>query len=142
MRRFVALLNARLLLRDSEHERRRMALNQVIPQAGKAWHGVRLGHPDWCRHPHSLAFEAELREEGLGMHLIMNAYREPLRFELPPTGDDGAGPWRRWIDTALYSPQGIAQWNTAPPTLGNGYQAAERSVVVLIRTIRRGDAPH
>ena len=83
-----------------------MSLNQLIRQANKAWHGVKLGQPDWGDHSHSLAFEAELRQEGLRVYLILNAYWEPLDFELPPVGDGGAGPWRRWIDTALESPAG------------------------------------
>ena len=45
--RFVTLLNARRLMRDVEHERQRMSLNQLIRQANKAWHGVKLGQPDW-----------------------------------------------------------------------------------------------
>src|SRR5262249_37870169 len=38
--RFVTLLNARRLLRDVEHERRRVSLNQLIRQASTMWHGV------------------------------------------------------------------------------------------------------
>ena len=84
--RFVTLLNARRLLRDVEHERRRVTLDQLIRQANKAWHGVKLGQPDWSDHSHSLAFEAELRREGLRVYLILNAYSEPLEFELPSGG--------------------------------------------------------
>ena len=46
--RFVTLLNARRLLRDAEHERARVTLNQLIRQASKAWHEGRsagLGRP-------------------------------------------------------------------------------------------------
>jgi isoamylase len=39
--RFVKLLIARRLLRDVEHERRRVSLNHLAPQANKAWHGVK-----------------------------------------------------------------------------------------------------
>jgi isoamylase len=53
--RFVTLLNARRLLRDVEHERRRVSLNQWIGQASKTWHGVKIGQPDWGDHSHSLA---------------------------------------------------------------------------------------
>ena len=45
--RFVTLLNARRILRDVEHERQRMSLTQLIQQAKKSWHGVKLGQPDW-----------------------------------------------------------------------------------------------
>ena len=40
------------------------------------------------------------------VYLILNAYWEPLDFELP--GVPGGGAWRRWIDTSLKSPQDIA----------------------------------
>lgn len=137
--RFVSLLNARRLLRDVEHERRRMTLNELIRQANKAWQGVKIGRPDWAPDSHSLAFEAELKEEGLRVYLILNAYWEPLHFELPPASGS-AGRWRRWIDTALNSPQDIVPWQTAPSLNEPTYRAAARSVVVLFEAIRRADS--
>jgi isoamylase len=138
--RFVCLLNARRLLRDVEHERRRVTLNQLIAQASMAWHGVRLGQPDWADHSHSVAFAAELIQDGILVYLILNAYWEPLEFELPPVGEGGPGSWRRWIDTALESPQDIVPWQTAPSLSGNSYRARARSVVVLFAEIGRGKA--
>jgi isoamylase len=135
LHRFVSLLNARRLLRDLEHERQRVTLNQLIAQASKAWHGVKVGQPDWGENSHSLAFEAELRQEGLRVYLILNAYKDALEFELPPAGDGAAGAWRRWIDTALASPQDIAESPAAPAISGPVYRAAARSVVVLFREI-------
>jgi isoamylase len=61
--RFVTLLNARRFLRDVEHERQRVSLNELIRGANKAWHGVQLNQPDWRDCSHSLAFTAELRRE-------------------------------------------------------------------------------
>ena len=54
--RFVTLLNARRILRDVEHERQRISLAQLIRQANKSWHGVKLGQPDWSQQSHSIAF--------------------------------------------------------------------------------------
>ena len=51
------------------------------------------------------------------MYLILNAYWEPLEFELPAVGDGGGEPWRRWIDTSLESPQDIVPWQEAPSAL-------------------------
>jgi glycogen operon protein len=135
--RFVSLLNARRLLRDVEHERQRLSLNQVIREASKAWHGVKVEQPDWGEHSHSLAFEAELRREGLRIYLILNAYSEPLEFELPPAGE-GVAWWRRWIDTALESPEDIVSWEMAPSLSSHNYRAAAHSVVVLIGEVGRG----
>jgi len=48
-------LNARRLLRATEHERRRVTLSQLIQHANKAWHGVKLNQPDWGDTSHSIA---------------------------------------------------------------------------------------
>ncbi len=87
--RFVTLLNARRLLRDVEHERQRMSLNQMLRQAKSAWHGVKLNRPDWSPSSRSVSFTAEIRKEKLLIHLILNAYWEALDFELPPVGNGG-----------------------------------------------------
>jgi glycogen operon protein len=129
--RFVTLLNARRLLRDTEHERQRVSLNELIRTANKAWHGVKLYQPDWSESSHSLAFTAEIRRQQFLAHLILNAYWEPLDFELPPVGEGGRPSWRRWIDTALASPDDIVAWETAPPVPGHTYRTGARSVVVL-----------
>ena len=129
--RFVTLLNTRRTLRDMEHERQRMSLTQLIGQANKAWHGVKLGQPDWSQHSHSVAFSGELRKERILLYMILNTYWEPLHFELPPVPDGSDNPWRRWIDTALDSPLDIVPWQTSPSIPGYTYRAEARSVVVL-----------
>jgi len=136
LHRFVTLLNARRLLRGLEFERRRMSLNQLIRHASKTWHGVKLGRPDWSPSSHSLAFEVRGGPQGLHIYVILNAYWEPLDFELPPVGADGAGPWRRWIDTSLDSPQDIVLVTAAPGLTGRSYRAEARSVVILFRDTR------
>ncbi len=127
LHRFVTLLNAERLRRDVEHERRRISLNQLIRCATKAWHGVRVGQPDWTNQSHSLAFEFEVRRRRLHGYFILNAYWEPLDFELPPS----AVSWRRWIDTSLKSPLDIVPSQIAVPLSDRVYRAAGRSVVVL-----------
>jgi isoamylase len=136
--RFVTLLNARRLLRDVEHEQQRMSLNQLIRQANKAWHGVKLNQPDWGPNSHSIAFTVELRKEKLLVHFIMNAFWEPLEFELPPVPDGDGGIWYRWIDTALDSPHDIVAWETSPAIPGQTYRTEARSVVVLFAHVDAG----
>ena len=76
-----------------------------------------------------------MRREGLELHLIANAFWEPLDFELPDAPD--REPWRRWIDTSLDSPDDIVPWQTAAavgdprllsrgPALGRGAVEASR----------------
>ena len=131
VRRFVALLNARRLLRDTRHERERLSLTQLIRQANKAWHGVTLDQPDWGDCSHSFAFGVELKRDGLLAHFILNAYWGPLDFDLLKAGVSDPNPWRRWIDTSLDSPNDIAPWEEAPAVPGHVYRAESRSVVVL-----------
>ena len=115
-----------------EHERQRVTLNELIRKPDIKWHGVKLGQPDWSRDSHSLGLEVELKREALRIYLILNAYWEPLDFELPQEGGDAASPWRRWIDTALESPHDIAPWPVAALVADRTYRAAARSVVVLV----------
>jgi len=139
--RFVTLLNARRLMRDVEHERQRMSLNQMIRQANRAWHGVKLHEPDWSPQSHSIVFTLEIRKEGFLVHFILNAYWEPLEFELPPMNNEAGNTWRRWIDTALDSPHDIVPWKTASSISGLSYRAEARSVVVLFAPVRPGTSP-
>ena len=114
-------------MRDVEHEHRRVSLSELIAGAVKAWHGVKLGQPDWGVDSHSIAFTAEIRSQQMLVHLILNAYWEPLEFDVPPA----AGPWRRWIDTSLPSPHDIVEWEKAPEAPGRTYRVGPRSVVML-----------
>jgi glycogen operon protein len=95
--RFVKLLNQRRVLRDVEHEQWRVSLREFLRISKHAWHGVKLNQPDWSPCSHSLAIGAEMANEGLSLHVIMNAYWEALDFELPALAD-GRHNWRRWID--------------------------------------------
>jgi glycogen operon protein len=130
--RFVALLNSRRVLRDLEPERKRLSLNQLLRGVNLAWHGVKLNQPDWGESSRSIAFTVEIREEKLLFHVILNAYWQPLDFELPRLDCVGENLWRRWIDTALDSPQDILEWETAESVPGYTYRAESRSVVMLI----------
>jgi glycogen operon protein len=136
--RFVKLLNARRLLRDVEPERQRVSLTRMLTEATKAWHGVKLWQPDWNDNSHSIALSGELRRDKLIFHLILNAYWEPLDFELPPSLEMGRGPWRRWIDTSLDSPNDIVPWETLTEVKDGTYRVGQRSVVMLFAGVVTG----
>jgi isoamylase len=133
--RFAKLLIARRLLRETEAEEQRKSLDQLLREARTVWHGVKLEQPDWSDWSHSLAFGAELRNQKLFFHLMMNSYWEPLEFELPSSDDRGAHPWRCWIDTGLEAPLDILEWQGAPAVPGRKYRVEARSVVMLFRNL-------
>jgi len=128
--RFVSKLNAFRSLRGTAHEEERWSLSQLLQKSEIGWHGVRLNDPDWRSSSHSIAFMARLPKEGTLFHVMINAYWEPLSFELPAV-DDAGHPWRRWIDTFLDSPEDIAEWDHAREIVGTSYRAEPRSVVIL-----------
>jgi glycogen operon protein len=63
---------------------------------------------------------------------MLNAYWEPLRFQLPTTSQGAGASWRRWIDTALPTPEDIAPWETAQTVLDFSYLVQPRSVACLV----------
>jgi isoamylase len=131
VRRFVSLLNARRVLRDPEAELEHVSLSELLKQAKYVWSGVRTGQPDWSDSSRSLALTAKMPHEQMILHFILNAYWEPLDFELPPIEEGPGEAWRRWIDTSLDTPNDIVPWQTAPSIQGLSYRAEARSVVML-----------
>jgi glycogen operon protein len=126
--RFVKLLASQRVLRGVECERTRASLLDLLRGSTHAWHGVKLYQPDWSPSSRSLALSAELLGQGVCIHWILNSFWEPLDFELPPANGGG---WRRWIDTALDSPQDIVDWAMAPVMDSLKYRTGPRSVAVL-----------
>ncbi|MBN1317542.1 MAG: glycogen debranching protein GlgX [Anaerolineales bacterium] len=94
------------------------------------WHGVKLGEPDWGEKSHSIAFTLHDYPGDSDLHVIVNAYWEPLTFELPPLPKNFS--WKRAVDTALDLPADLSEPGREPPVGGASYQAAARSVVILI----------
>ena len=127
--RFVKLLTARRLLRDIGHAQ--MSLTELIAEAVKGWHGVKLNQPDWTDDSHSVALSAELVKESMLVYFIFNGYNGALEFELPFVAASKQDSWRRWIDTFREAPEDIMCWQEAPLVSGHKYVAGPRSVVVL-----------
>ena len=64
--------------------------------------------------------------------MILNAYWEPLAFELPPAPEAALGGWRRMLDTARAAPEDFLDWHDAPGLDALTYLAQPRSVVGLV----------
>jgi len=130
--RFVKTLVAARLRRDLAVEDPGLTLNQLLGQARLQWHGVKLNQPDWNDSSHSIAVTVWSFRERFVTHAMINAYWEPLRFEIPPVPGDSWDPWRRWIDTSLDSPEDIVRWDSAPMIDDSTYVVQPRSIVGLI----------
>jgi isoamylase len=126
--RFVKTLVDLRLRRELSREDPGLSLNQLLRQGEIRWHGVRLNQPDWSHDSHSLAATARGFKGGYLLHLMLNAYWEPLAFELP--SPEGPG-WYRLVDTFLESPDDICDLPAAPVVEPSTYLVQSRSVVLL-----------
>jgi isoamylase len=129
--RFLKALIAFRQRRDIIDQDRRLSLNQLLQCASVAWHGVELDRPDWSEHSHSLAFTMQSLRGRFWLHAVLNAYWEPLTFQLPPVRTDSRASWRRCIDTALRAPDDAQPWVQAPVVTDSTYSVQPRSVVLL-----------
>ena len=100
------------------------------------WHGIRTGQPDWSDHSHSLAFELPANPSNgpgfdIGVYAAVNAYWEPLVFELPPTGDGRR--WHLFADTFREAPEDISELGREKPIRDrSAVEVGPRSVVILL----------
>ena len=128
--RFVKELIALRMNRDLPVERLDMTLNELLRRQPIQWHGIRLNAPDWSHQSHTLAATVPLLGYRFLLHLIANAYWEPLEFEVPPLG--GQKSWRRCVDTYLDPPDDIRRWEDAQILQGSPCRVQPRSVVILL----------
>ena len=117
LHRFVRELIALRMYRDLPIERLDMTLNELLRRQPFQWHGVRLNSPDWGHESHTLAATVRLLGYPLILQIIINAYWEPLEFEIPVLGEI-QGSWRRCVDTYLDPPDDICSWADASRAAG------------------------
>jgi isoamylase len=122
------LISGRVLRSRSEGEK---SLNEVLERLKHAWHGVNPHAPDWSFSSHSLALSAMGPDGRTNFYFAVNAYWEPLEFELPRRDPPEREPWRRLIDTFLEPPADIVEWQQAQPVSGSTYRAEPRSLILL-----------
>jgi isoamylase len=138
--RFVTELIALRMNRDLPVERLDMTLNELLRRQPFQWHGVRLNSPDWSHESHTLAATVCLLGYPLVLHIIINAYWEPLEFEIPVFSET-QGSWRRCVDTYLDPPNDICSWADAPRLQGSTCLAQPRSVVLLVTRAEKSGFP-
>jgi len=129
--RFVKVLNEFRQRRDVVIEAEALSLKDLLARARIEWHGVALNRPDWSAQSHSLAFTVRSLGGRFLLHVMLNAYWEPLTFELPAAVPGSQQRWKRCIDTGRSSPEDISPWMEAPEVAGTTYRVQPRSSVVL-----------
>ncbi len=97
------------------------------------WHGVKRAQADWGHESRTVAMQlTQLHADGSrdDLHFIANAYSGDLQFELPHIGERE---WFRFADTALASPQDIAEEGLEFPLLSQeSYLVRAHSVAIFV----------
>ena len=130
LRRFVAQLIAYRMRRDVVLDHDDFTLNQLLDHEQVAWHGVELNQPDWSDASRSFALTFTSVCSRFRLHMMANAWCQPLAFAVPEPGDH-FDPWRCWIDTARPSPEDCLARDESSPLLEGPCQVMERSIRVL-----------
>jgi isoamylase len=137
--RFVCGLIRIRFVRESVRADHHLTLAELMTHAQIQLHGVRLDAPDQGHDSHSLAVTASSLSGDLLMHFALNAWWQPLDFELPElpdwAGRLGTG-WRRVIDTSRPSPQDLVPPEHAELVTGPTHRVGDRSVVMLFAAAR------
>jgi isoamylase len=131
IRRFVKALIGIRFIRESVTTEHHLSLAELMERARIQLHGVRLDDPDFGRDSRSLALTATSLSGDLLMHYAINAYWEPLDFELPALPDWATSGWLRVMDTSRPSPLDIVDPKSAEPATGDTHRVHARTAVML-----------
>ena len=116
-------------------------LQDYLRKSRIEWHGVEIGKPDWGSNSHSLALSLHNFACTRVRYIAINAYWEPLEFELPfVTGAVHEG-WLRLLDTTLPAPDDIADGATPFHVRDSSYRVNSRSIVMLDCDQQTGGEP-
>ncbi len=96
-----------------------------------SWHGVKLGEPDWLPVSHSIAYTLEHEPSNEQFHIMINAFWEPLTFELPALPFEEGYRWHQCINTNKDWPEDIYDLKDTPAVDEDRFEVAARSIVVL-----------
>jgi glycogen operon protein len=117
----------------------RVSLDDLLGRARIDWHGVRPHRPDWSDWSHSLALTFRRPNARYALHAMLNAFWEPLVFQLPPP--PGGRLWRRCIDTSAECPNDIRPLDEALDIEQTRYHVQPRSIVFLVSRLEPAPTP-
>ena len=129
--RFVRLMTRLRLHFNDGFEHTPLDLEEFLKRAHVEWHGIDLGKPDWGHDSHSVALTLHNPPMKQMRYIAINSYWETLKFELPRLEPDSVGGWKRILDTALATPNDVAEPGKGCLILAPRYAVEPRSLVML-----------
>lgn len=139
IRRFVEkLIDVRLEL-DMTRVMHGLPLRQFLIHSLVQFHGVRLHQPDWSDDSRVLALTVRSVIGTRMVHAMLNSSDAALEFELPAVAGPEL-PWRRVVDTALDTPDDVADLAGAQPISSVTYRVEAHSVAFLCADLHGAQA--
>ena len=129
--RFVRLMTRLRLHFNDGFEHTPLDLEEFLKRAHVEWHGIDLGKPDWGHDSHSVALTLHNPPMKQMRYIAINSYWETLKFELPRLEPDSVGGWKRILDTALATPNDVAEPGKGCLISAPRYAVEPRSLVML-----------
>jgi glycogen operon protein len=117
--------------RKAHRSLRRRSFFEDDKHPAVAWHGTKLGKPDWGPDARTLAMQILPTATDAAIYLAANTHWEPRSFELPRLAPGRR--WRRFVDTS--QPPGedaLEPGAEAPLASERAVALGPRSVVVLV----------
>lgn len=130
--RFVKTLIACRLMRDTAATGFGLSLAELLKGPLVTWHGDKLNQPNWAGNSHSIAFTVQAISRRLLMHYMVNTWKEPITFELPPHPKGKSLKWKRWLDTSKESPHDICDMKNLEDLEGKTYTLPPFTFVALV----------
>ncbi len=106
-----------------------LATSDDIEDPHITWHGIELNKPDWSKNSHSLAFTLYHPKAKESIHVMVNAFWETLKFQLPILQEQY---WYKVIDTTQESPNDICKPGTGEKIVSNNIKVRDRSIILLV----------
>jgi len=110
-----------------------LTLHQFPNQAKIVCHGAKLNQPDWGADAHFIGLPPR---SGFLKHRTIDAYREPLDFDVPPVAELSGHDLKPWIDASRESPDDMCFWDEAAVIREAVYPLQPHSGVVLFSRIK------
>lgn len=107
-----------------------LATPEDIDEPHITWHGVALNQPDWSKDSHSIAFTLCHPGAGEIIHVMVNAYWETLKFQLP---HPGTKKWYKVVDTSVESPNDFCKPGSGEKITTRYVKVRDRSIMLLMK---------
>jgi isoamylase len=106
-----------------------LATSEDIDDPHIAWHGVELDRPDWSKNSRSLGFTLYHPKAGECIHVMVNAYWDTLKFQIPKLVHQN---WYKVVDTSAKSPYDFCKPGLGEKINQSALKVMDRSIIVLM----------